>query len=185
MGGGASDDRVVMKKESFVAAIVTVCVVMGQAGAPLAMPVPRKGSWQTVENVPRGTLVAVKTALSERKTEKVHCLFHEADDTELVCGHWSEPRPCPYPVSSAANPNRYVFARDQVIEVRVENEDEQVSQSTLAGAFAGATLGGITGYNCCGAKGSQQRSAAAFGLSVVGRLWAAWSATCFDSSEGR
>ena len=134
------------------------------------MPVPRKGSWQTVENVPRGTLVVVKTALSARNIETVHCVLHSADEAELLCGHWSAPRPYPFPQYSPANPGRYVFPREQIVEVRIEREGDEVAQSSLAGAIAGAAAGGVAGYNCCGASGSQQRSAAAFGLSLAGAL---------------
>lgn len=149
--------------------IVASCVLAGQAGAQGAVPVPRKGSWEIVENLPRGTLVTVKAALSDKGTETVRCLFHSADEQELVCGHYVRERPGPYPVFTPANPNRYVFPREQVVRVRIENEDWQNSQSSLVGAFAGATLGGIVGFNCCGAKGAQ-RPAAAFGLSLAGAL---------------
>jgi hypothetical protein len=158
-----------MKLQSFVAVMVASCVLAGQAGGQGAVPVPRTGSWEIVENVPRGTLVAVKSALADGSSETVHCLFHAADETQLVCGHYSRPRQYPWPTYSPANPNRYIFPREQVLEIRIENEDWQTSQSSLAGAFAGATLGGVVGYNCCGAKGGE-RAAGALGLSLLGGL---------------
>jgi hypothetical protein len=169
MDGGASDDRVVMKFKSFVAVMVASCVLACQAGAQGSVPVPRKGSWEIVENLPRGTLVTVKLELTASNRETVHCLIHAVDATQVVCGHYARERAYPWPVYTPANPDRYVFPREEVVQVRIENEDWQSSQSSLAGAFAGATLGGVVGYNCCGNKGAE-RPAAAFGLSLVGAL---------------
>lgn len=168
-GDDASDDRAVMKKQAFVAVMITGCVLAVQAGAQVAAPLPRKGGWETVENLPRGTLITVKLELSGSSRETVHCLVHAVDATQVVCGHYARERAYPYPVYTPANPDRYVFPREEVVQVRIENEEWQTSQSSLAGAFTGATLGGIVGFNCCGNKGAE-RPAAAFGLSLVGAL---------------
>ena len=149
--------------------MVASCVLAGQAGAQGSAPAPRKGSWEIVESLPRGMLVTVKLTLGNQSTETVRCQFHAADETQLVCGHYLRPRAYPFPVYTPANPDRYVFPREQVVQVRMENEDWQSSQSSLAGAFAGATLGGIVGYNCCGASGAT-RPAGAFGFSLIGAL---------------
>ncbi|MGD0366515.1 MAG: hypothetical protein ABSA94_03600 [Acidobacteriaceae bacterium] len=163
------EDRVIMKYQSFVAVMVTSCVLASQLGAQVAVPVPHKGSWETVENIPRGTLLAVKWAVSDRGTQTVHCVFHSADETELVCGHWSQPRPSPFPVFQPSSPDRYVFPREQLRQVRIENEEWQSQQSSFAGALAGATLGGVVGYNCCGVTGGE-RPVGALGLSLAGAL---------------
>ncbi len=149
--------------------MVASCVLAGQAGAQVSISAPRKGSWEIVENLPRGTLVTVKLQLADNSKETVHCLVHAADQTQMVCGHYMRERAYPYPVYTPANPDRYVFPREQVVQIRFENEEWQAAQSSLAGAFAGATLGGIVGYNCCGAQGGE-RAAGAFGLSLVGAL---------------
>ena len=135
----------------------------------MAVPAPRRGSWDIVENLPRGTLLAVKWQVAEGRTQTVHCVFHSSDETELVCGHWSRPRPSMFPVFQPGNPDRYVFPREQVRQVRIENEDLQVSQSTLAGALAGGVVGGVIGYNCCGAGGATRPGSAA-ALSLLGTL---------------
>ncbi|MGC2297324.1 MAG: hypothetical protein WA476_00885 [Acidobacteriaceae bacterium] len=158
-----------MRYKALVAVMVASCALAGQAGAQVAVPVPRKGSWEIVENIPRGTLLAVKWAVSEKGTQTVHCVFHSADETGLVCGHWSQPRPSPYPVFRPGSSDRYEFPREQVQQVKIENEEWQSQQSELAGAFAGATLGGVVGYNCCGVSGGQ-RPAGALGLSLAGAL---------------
>jgi len=173
-----------MKPTAWVAVLVTSCVLAGQAGAQGASPVPRRGSWEVVENLPHGTLVRVKVELGEGSTQTVHCLVHSADAADLVCGHYVRPRPSPFPVYTPANPERYVFPRGQVEEIRVENEEWQTSQSSLAGALAGATLGGIVGYNCCGAKGGE-RAAGALGLSVAGALVGTIVGRTFPVARGR
>ena len=165
--GEAIYDRFVMRYQTFVAVIVTSCVLAGQAGAQVAVPVPRKGSWQIVENLPRGTLLSVKSALTDGSTQTVKCVFHSADDAQLECGHWTRPRP--FVVYPPRSEDEYVFPREQVLQVRIENEDAQTSASTMAGALAGATLGGIVGYNCCGATGGA-RSAGAVGLGLLGAV---------------
>jgi uncharacterized protein YcfJ len=174
-----------MKIQSFAAVMVASCVLAGQAGAQVAVPVPRKGSWETVENLPRGTLITVKSALADRGTETVRCLFHAADEQELVCGHYVEERPGPYPVYTPANPERYVFPREQVVRVRMENEDWQNSQSSLAEAIAGAVIGGVVGYNCCGRQGNSERSAGAGALSLVGALVGGTIGHVFPFVRGR
>jgi hypothetical protein len=180
----AGDDRFVMKSKSFVAVIVASCVLVCQAGAQVAIPVPRMGSWDIVENLPRGTLVAVQWTIAENRTQTVRCVFHSAEETELVCGHWSRPRLTPYPVFQPGNPDRYVFPRSQVRQVRIENEEWQNSQSAFAGAFAGATLGGVVGYNCCGARGGE-RAAGALGLSALGALVGGMVGHIFPFVRGR
>jgi hypothetical protein len=173
-----------MKSRELVVVMVASCVLAGQAGAQVAVPVPRKGSWEIVENVPRGTLVMVKLALGNHSAETVRCQFHAADETQLVCGHYLRPRAYPFPVYTPANPDRYEFPREQVVQVQIENEDWQISQSSLAGAFAGATLGGIVGYNCCGARGSS-RPAEAFGFSLIGALVGGTVGHVFPMMRGR
>lgn len=144
-------------------------VLAGPAGAQVAVPVPRKGSWKVVENLPRGTLLRVKTALADGSTRTVKCQVHSVDETVLVCGHWSTPRRYPYRVYSPTYPDRYVFPREQVVEVRLENEDEERTESRLAGATAGGILGGVIGYNCC-SQGYSGRPGAAGVLSLIGAL---------------
>lgn len=68
-----------------------------------------------------------------------------------------------------ATQDRYVFPREQVRQVRIENEELQSRESMLAGALAGATLGGIVGYNCCGASGGT-RAGGALGFGLIGAL---------------
>ncbi len=132
----------------------------------MAVPVPRKGSWEIVENLPRGTLLWVKSS-AEGSGQTVKCVFHSADDAQLECGHWTRPRPfVVYPPRSA---DEYVFPREQVLQVRIENEDMQTTQSTALGAIAGATLGGVVGYNCCRQSGST-RTGGAFLLGGLGAL---------------
>lgn len=164
--------------------MVASCVLAGQAGAQGAVPAPRRGSWEIVGSLPRGTVLTVKLELADNSRETVHCLFHSADETELVCGRYARERAYPYPVYTPANPDRYVFPREQVAQVRMENEDWQTSQSSLAGAFAGATLGGIVGYNCCGAKGGE-RNAGALGFSLVGALIGGTVGHIFPMVRGR
>jgi hypothetical protein len=156
-----------MKRQRFVAVMVALCVLAVQAGAQVV--VPRKGNWDNVRNLPRGTLISVKWALADKSTQTVRCVFHSADETEVVCGHWSRPRLAPYPVFQPSQPDRYVFPRAQVVQVRIENEDLQTSESTVAGALAGAVVGGIAGYNCC-RNGYSGRPGAAGVLSLVGAL---------------
>ena len=163
--------------------MVASCVLAGQAGAQGAIPVPLRGSWEIVENLPRGTLISVKSALADRSTQTVRCVLHSADDTEVVCGHWSQPRFASYPVFQRGNPDRYVFPREQVVQVRIENEDFQTSQSTFGGALAGAVLGGIIGYNCCGSGGT--RSGGAAGLSLLGALAGGTVGHLFPFVKGR
>lgn len=158
-----------MKIQAFVAVVVASYVLAGQARAQVAVPVPRKGSWEIVENIPRGTLLAVKWTVSEGTTQTVRCVFHSADETELVCGHWSQPRPSPYPVFRPSSSDRYEFPREQVQQVRIENEEWQTSQSTYAGALAGGVVGGVVGFNCCGEKGGE-RTAGALGLTILGSV---------------
>lgn len=78
--------------------MVASCVLAGQAGAQVSVPVPRKGSWEIVESLPRGMLVTVKLTLGNQSTETVRCQFHAADETQLVCGHYVRPRAYPFPV---------------------------------------------------------------------------------------
>jgi hypothetical protein len=177
-------DHVVMKYESFVAMMLASCVLAGQARAQVAVPVPRRGSWEIVENLPRGTLITVKSALADQSTQTVRCVFHSADETEVVCGHWSQPRMSPYPVFRPGVPDRFVFPRDRVRQVRLENEDFQTTQSTLAGALAGGALGGVVAYNCCGATGGS-RVGGALGLTLLGSLVGGTIGHVFPFVKGR
>ena len=164
--------------------MVASCVLAGQVRAQVAVPTPRRGKWDFVENVPRGSLLAVKWTVAENRTQTVHCVFHSANETELVCGHWSRPISSPYPVFRPSNPDRYEFSRQQIVQVRIENEEWQSSQSTFAGALAGATLGGVVGYNCCGAKGGE-RAAGALGLSLLGAVVGGTVGRLFPLARGR
>ena len=153
----------------WLSTILASCVLVSPLDGQVAPVGPHKGSWEAVESLPRGTLITVKSALTDGSVQTVHCLFHSANAVELVCGHYVRPRPVPYPVYTPANPDRYVFLRQPIVQVHIENENWETTQSSLAGAFAGATLGGIAGFNCCGAKGGE-RITGAFGLSLIGAI---------------
>jgi hypothetical protein len=174
-----SDDRVVMKLQKFIAVVVGGCLLAGPAGAQASYPVPpgppadksagvaRKGSWTTIENLPQGTLLQVKSALADGNTQTVKCQFLSAEETELTCQPWSRPRPSWYPTRSY--PDQYVFPRARVVEVRIENEDAQRGASTIIGTLAGATVGGVVGYNCCNQNGNT-RPGGAIGFSLIGAV---------------
>lgn len=159
-----------MKFQTLVAVMVASCVLAGEAGAQVAAPVPHKGSWEIVESLPRGMLLRVKSVLADGSTQRVRCQVHSVDETVLVCGHWSAPRGYPYGAYSPAYPDRYVFPREQVVEVRMENEDLESRESAVGGAMAGAVVGGVLGYARGGGNSDMTRSGGAFIGSFVGAL---------------
>jgi len=180
-----------MKNRAIVAVIVTNCVLLCQLGAqvaqpqapiPASSPVPHRGAWELIENLPRGTLLSVKSTLADGTTQTVKCVLHSADEAELQCGHWTRPRP--YWVYPPRSSDEYVFPRDQVVRVRLENEDAQTTESTLLGAMAGATLGGVIGYNCCNAT-SGTRAGGAIGLGLIGAAVVGAAAHVFPFVKGR
>ncbi len=176
---GASDDRAMMKLQKLIATLMAGCLLAGSAGAQVSYPAPpgppadksagvaRKGSWTTIENLPQGTLLQVKSALANGNTQTVNCQFLSAEDTALVCQPWSRPRPFWYPTRSY--PDQYVFSRARVVEVRIENEDAQRGASTIIGTLAGGVVGGVLGYNCCNQNGNT-RPGGAIGFSLIGAL---------------
>ncbi len=162
-----------MKNRAIVAVIVTNCVLLCQMGAQVTPPpVPHKGSWELVESLPRGTLLSVKSELADGSTQTVKCIVHSTDEAELQCGHWTRPRPFVfYPPRSG---DEYEFPRELVVQIRIENEDVQTTESALLGTIAGATLGGVIGYNCCGQSGSTRPGGAlvwgGLGAAVIGTM---------------
>lgn len=168
-----------MKLQKLIAVFVGGCLLAGPAGAQGSYPVPpgppadksagvaRKGSWTTIENLPQGTLLQVKSALAGGGTQTVKCQFNSADETGLVCQPWSRPRPFWYPTRSY--PDQYVLSRARVVEVRIENEDAQRGASTIIGTLAGGVVGGVVGYNCCN-QGGNTRAGGAIGFSLLGAL---------------
>ena len=148
----------------------------------MAVPVPHKGSWEIVENLPRGTLLSVKSALADGSTQTVRCVVHAADETQLECGHWTRPRP--FVVYPARFADEYVFSREEVVQVRIENEDAETTESTILGTMAGAVLGGVIGYNCCGQSGST-RGGGAVGLGLIGAAVIGALSHAFPFVKGR
>ena len=174
-----------MRNHFFIVLVVVSCVLACQAGAQGAYSDPRKGSWETVENLPRGTGLAVKVILANGKMHTMHCAFHEASETELVCGHWSDRRPAFYPVPRPVAPDRYVFARGEIQQVRFEVEDINRTDSATLGSMGGAIVGGVIGFNCCHNPGGSPRQAGARLGHCWARLWAQLPGTFFHLYAGR
>jgi uncharacterized protein YcfJ len=153
--------------QKLIAVLVAGCLLAGPAGAQVSYPVPKKGSWTTIENLPQGTLLQVKSALENGGTQTMKCQFDFADETALTCTPWSRPRAWWY--SSRPVPDQYVVPRARVVEVRIENEDAQRGASTVIGTLAGGVAGGVIGYNCCN-QGGGTRDGGAIGFSLLGAL---------------
>lgn len=156
-----------MRFQKLIATLMAGYLLAGSAGAQVSVPVPGKGSWETVENLPPGTVLSVKSALADGSTHTLKCQFRSAEETLLVCEPWSRPRR--YWAPSRATPDCYVLPRAQVLEVRLDDEDAQRAGSTAIGVLAGGLVGGVLGYNCCN-QGGDTRYGGAIGLSLVGGL---------------
>ncbi|HEY1500200.1 MAG TPA: hypothetical protein VGF88_11530 [Acidobacteriaceae bacterium] len=174
-----------MRNHFFIVLVVVSCVLACQAGAQGAYSDPRKGSWETVENLPRGTGLAVKVILANGKMHTMHCAFHEASETELVCGHWSDRRPAFYPVPRPVAPDRYVFARGQIQQVRFEVEDINRTDSATLGSMGGAIVGGVIGFNCCHNPGDSPRQAGAAAGALLGSIVGAIAGHVFPFVRGQ
>lgn len=151
----------------FVAMLIAGSLLAPLAGAQASVPVPRKGSWNTIQDLPEGTVLRVKSALADGGTHTVKCQFRSADEIALTCEPWSRPRP--YWAPRRATLDEYVLPRAQVLEVRLDDEDAQRAGSTAIGTLAGGVIGGVIGYNCC-SKGGDVRAGGAIGMSLIGAL---------------
>jgi uncharacterized protein YcfJ len=112
----------------------------------------------------------------------VKCVVHRADDAQLECGHWTRPRP--FVVYPPRTGDEYLFPREQVVQIRLENEDVETTESTMLGTLAGAVLGGVVGYNCCGQSGST-RGGGAVGLGLIGAVVLGTVGHAFPFVRGR
>lgn len=136
----------------------------------------RKRSWETVEKLPPGTSISVKSDWL-----RTQCTFLRATDDELVCQPvppmqpvyrpWPlSPIPIPYP--PAPPPDLAVFRRQDIIEVRLEHSvPTNVLTGVAIGAGAGAGLGAANGSGTLTRGGSALLGGLIGGLvgGVIGR----------------
>jgi hypothetical protein len=136
-----------MKCQSFVAVIVTSCVLAGQAGARTHKHASNPGSdWRLVESIPLGTVISVNYGHGWHR-----CVFERADDNYLECSI-DVPR---FPVSlpELMVPPQ-ILRRADVAKVRLENPYASAAAGAGIGAAAGAIFGAV-GNDSEGGRGAQ------------------------------
>jgi uncharacterized protein (DUF736 family) len=153
-----------MKYQSFVAVIVTSCVLASQAGARTHKHASNPGSdWRLVESIPLGTVISVDYGHGWH-----HCVFERADDNYLECS-MDVPH---FPVSlPALMVPPQILRREDVVKIRLENPYASAAAGAGIGAAAGAIFGAV-GNDPGGGRGAQAVIGGGIGAligSVIGR----------------